>query len=176
MYVSSLCPASSSLSKLTTYLQDEFISEATVTDEPGEDVDPTHASAFDLSPFPSETALPVVDEPTPLQLIGLSFLKPVNSMSLSEFCSLVSSHASLQHADIPTTEAYTEPIGPILHRFLLLELRPAVGTPIWLRLDRRTGKTKLQIVLSRGTVPAHDTVSYSSPQVVSTSQRLTSRL
>lgn len=83
-------------------------------------------------------------------------------LSFSQFCGLIEKHRSLQEAEIITTEGYAQQIGGILHRFLVLELRRSGKKTIWLRLDRRAGRSALRLLLTLGSAPAHDVVSLSS--------------
>jgi hypothetical protein len=55
---------------------------------------------------------------------------------MDEFCKLIREHRSLQRAEILSTETYCKMIGPIPHRFLLLELHREGRKDLWLRLDR----------------------------------------
>jgi len=101
-------------------------------------------------------AIPLTDTLSTLG-VGIASSKPL-TLLLSEFCSLVAKHQSLQSADILTTEAHIQQIGAITHRFLLLEIRRSSGQPIWLRLDRRTGRNLFRVIVGIGSVPAHDIV------------------
>jgi len=79
-------------------------------------------------------------------------------MSVSEFCDVVKEHQSLRQAEIMSTECYTESIRGVIHRFLILELHREGRMEIWLRLDRRAGRTILQLLRTVGTAPAKDVV------------------
>lgn len=67
----------------------------------------------------------------------------------------------MQRAEIISAEGYKEWIGPILHRFLVLELRRSSRKPIWLRIDRRMaqGVGTFRFIRALATTPANDTVS-----------------
>lgn len=58
------------------------------------------------------------------------------------------------------TEAYTQLLGAVRHRFLILELHRERRKKIWLRLDRRAGTSTLGLLRAGGSVPAHDVVSF----------------
>lgn len=81
-------------------------------------------------------------------------------MTLGQLCSLIEEHRSLQSAEIITTEGYAQQIGPVTHRFLVLELRRASKKTIFLRLDRRAGRTVLSLMFSLGSAPACDKVRH----------------
>lgn len=82
-------------------------------------------------------------------------------LSLPQLCDVINSHRSLARADIISTECYTERLGAITHRFLVLELRRHARRPVWLRLDRRLGKdtSTFTLLRSNGSTPANDVVS-----------------
>lgn len=80
-------------------------------------------------------------------------------LKLDELCEKITQHRSLREAQITSAECYTERNGGILHRFLVLELVRDPRKPIFLRLDRRVGGTKLRLLRGLGTAPAKDTVS-----------------
>ena len=64
--------------------------------------------------------------------------KPVVEVPLSDFCNYVDKLVHLQEAQISSTESYAEWIGPIKHRFLVLELQRCHSPKdACLRLDRR---------------------------------------
>ena len=114
-------------------------------------------SSSDPSESPTDTQSPTDSLSTLDVGVGIVSSKPI-TLRLSDFCNLVARHQSLQTADILTTETHAEQIGAITHRFLLLELRRSSGRPIWLRLDRRAGRSAIRIVIGVGVVPAHDVV------------------
>jgi hypothetical protein len=136
--------------------QNEFFSDngeyLLVDVNPLRELPPSHLSDSPPDVIPLTDTLSTLD-------VGIASSKPL-TLLLSEFCSLVARHQSLQNADILTTEVHTEQIGAIPHKFLLLEIRRSSGQPIWLRLDRRTGRTALRVMVGIGVVPAHDVVSY----------------
>jgi len=61
-------------------------------------------------------------------------------------------------AKILSTECYTESIVGVVHRFLILELHREGRKSIWLRLDRRSGRSMLRLFRAAGTAPAKDIV------------------
>ena len=89
-----------------------------------------------------------------------------HSLSLTKFCNLIEAHRSLQGAEIFSAECYTEPIGSLLHRFLVLGLRMAGKESIFMRIDRRRPR-EYSMWNARETIasmPTQDSVSrYMSP-------------
>ena len=83
----------------------------------------------------------------------------VLSLSLLELCDTISEHRSLRKAQVLSTEAYTERIGTVMHRFLILMLHREGRKPFWMRVDRRAGASAMRLILKLGTVPARDVVS-----------------
>jgi hypothetical protein len=101
--------------------------------------------------------------PTPT-LLSVDTVLPsfdVLPLPLSQLCELVDCHRSLQRAETISSEAYTERIGAVIHRFLVLELRREGKKPIWLRLERTRSKSVgvVEFLLARGSTPANDIVS-----------------
>lgn len=84
----------------------------------------------------------------------------VHNLRLSDVCSFIDGHKSLQSAAIVTTECYSEPAGAVTHRFLVLELRRPGRKNIWLRLDRRRGEgiSLLRFFALSGETKANDRV------------------
>jgi hypothetical protein len=90
-------------------------------------------------------------------------------MSLGDLCSTIEKHRSLQKAEISMTEAYTQLLGAVRHRFLVLELHREGRKKIWLRLDRRAGRSTFGLLRAGGSVPAHDVVSFLTLNLISDS-------
>lgn len=80
-----------------------------------------------------------------------------HNLSITKFCSLVGTHRSLQRAEILSAECYTEPVGMLLHRFLVLELRIAGKEPIFVRIDRRRSR-EYSVHETIASMPAQDSV------------------
>lgn len=95
-------------------------------------------------------------------------------LQLDELVELIQSHASLQRAEIHSTEGYREWRNAIFRRFLVLELRREGKSPVWLRIDCRVheGTGKLRFVLNGAQSPANDTVCL-IPFIFTFSVRLT---
>jgi len=83
-------------------------------------------------------------------------------MTVRQLCGVVDHRRSLRRASILSTECYAESISGLVHRFLVLELVRERSKRIWLRLDRRAGRSIVGLIFSGGTVPAKDTVGFKS--------------
>ena len=81
------------------------------------------------------------------------------NMSVPQLCDVIKQHRSLKRAEILSTQCYTEFNGRVFHRFLILELHREGRKDIWLRLDRRPGRSTWQLLRAVGKAPAKDTVS-----------------
>ncbi|KAF8315959.1 hypothetical protein DL93DRAFT_2166540 [Clavulina sp. PMI_390] len=64
----------------------------------------------------------------------------VVDLSLVDFCDCIDDNQSLQQTVIVSSECYSERVGAVTHRFILLELRRPRRKDVWLRLDRRRGE------------------------------------
>lgn len=81
-------------------------------------------------------------------------------IELLNLCDMINANMSLRQAEILTTECYTQKVAAgVLHRFLVLELRRKGRKNVWLRLDRRAGRSALSLVRALGSSPANDIVS-----------------
>lgn len=78
------------------------------------------------------------------------------TLSIDELRKKILEHRSLQCAGIVSVEGYVEHL--VSHRFLVLELRRLRRKPIWLRLERRPGRSFISVAGSLGSVPTLDTV------------------
>lgn len=78
------------------------------------------------------------------------------TLSIDELRKKILEHRSLQRAGIVAVEGYVEHL--VSHRFLVLELRRLRRKPIWLRLERRPGRSFISVAGSLGSVPTLDTV------------------
>ncbi|KAF8308163.1 hypothetical protein DL93DRAFT_2159211 [Clavulina sp. PMI_390] len=92
----------------------------------------------------------------------------VINFSLADLCKYIDIHRSLQIAAIITSECYFEAAGPVLHRFLLLELRREGRKIIWLRLDRRRGEnvSLIKFLSTSGVTKANDQAMLSSEKAI----------
>lgn len=84
------------------------------------------------------------------------------NLSLSDVCRYIEAHPSLQSAEIVSTECYSERAGPVLHRFVVLELRRPKRKNVWLRLDRRRAKnvSLARFLSGAGVTDANDRASH----------------
>jgi hypothetical protein len=81
-------------------------------------------------------------------------------LPLSQLCELVDSHHSLQRAETISSEAYTERVGAVIHRFLIMEIRREGKKPIWLRLERTRSRSVgvVEFLRAGASTPANDVV------------------
>lgn len=89
-------------------------------------------------------------------------------LPLEHLCRMISTHPSLQDAQIISLECYTKHMGPtlagVVHRFLILQLVREGRKPVWLRMDctRQKMTSTISFVRAGATSRANDTVSISS--------------
>ena len=89
---------------------------------------------FDMN----STTLDAIPSPTP-SIISLDSvpLPEVVKITLIGLRSMINAHPSLESAQIVGVQVWKEQAGPLVHRFVLLELCRPERKTIWLRLDRR---------------------------------------
>jgi hypothetical protein len=80
----------------------------------------------------------------------------VFNLTIVELQTMIEEHRSLQVGEIMSSEGYFQ--HAITHRFLILQLRRDGRKPIWLRLERRAGRSAFNLLLSGGVAPTQDTV------------------
>ena len=80
----------------------------------------------------------------------------VFSLTIVELQTMIEEHSSLQFGEIIATEGYFQ--SAITHRFIILQLRRDGRKAIWLRLERRAGRSAFNLLLSGGVAPTQDTV------------------
>ncbi|KAF8309238.1 hypothetical protein DL93DRAFT_2231111 [Clavulina sp. PMI_390] len=92
----------------------------------------------------------------------------VMKLSLEDLCEYIRLHRTLQVASIVKSECYFEVAGPVLHRFLILELRREGRKVIWLRLDRRRGEkiSLIKFLSASGVTKANDQAMLSSEKAL----------
>ncbi|KAF8316848.1 hypothetical protein DL93DRAFT_2077658 [Clavulina sp. PMI_390] len=94
-----------------------------------------HKSIHPLKQTPSHTSLERVN--TVASTVSVIPPYGVIYLSLQELCRYVSEQETLRLASIVSSECYSEPIGPVTHRFVVMKLRREGRKVVWLRLDRR---------------------------------------
>ncbi|KAF8315960.1 hypothetical protein DL93DRAFT_2194721 [Clavulina sp. PMI_390] len=79
-------------------------------------------------------------------------------LSLAEICNYIDKHRPLQQAYIVSSECYSQMVGSVTHRFLVLQLRRPHRKVIWLRLDRWRGEKVpiMRFLTKLGTTKAID--------------------